>query len=175
MSAHPIGAAPSTAAFVRAQMAKGVSAETLRRRLGIRPEFMIRLVPEAGAERPQATPRPEPRAPTPEPEAAVESSDPQPWTQMNAILKAVGEVWDISPDLLRGRDLSARCKRPRGAACLLARRLDPPLSYPIIAAAMDRRDHATVMSVARVAQRFYERDADWRRRFDLAAGRLARP
>ena len=53
---YRINAAPSTAAFVRDQLARGVSAETLRRRLGIRPQHMFDLL--AGGDPTPPLPRP---------------------------------------------------------------------------------------------------------------------
>lgn len=167
-----IGAAPSTAAFVRDQLARGVSAETLRRRLKIRPEHMLGLVARAGCampeygepgERPGPKPPAPPIAPEPEPASSI---------TRGAILRAVCDAWEIEPArVLQPGKQSQRIARPRQALyMLLKRRLN--LSFWGVARVMGLSSHCSVARGINRAVGLYEHDPDWRRRFDRAEAAL---
>lgn len=161
---HRIHAAPSTAAFVRAQVANGVSVETLRRRLGIRPEHMLDML----TAEPIAAPLPRP-SPRPEPER-------RPWSierreackaagnnggsldtiverslrqraegadLVARIVPVVASLTGISVEVIHSRVSNKNASGARAMVFALAHELAPRLAKRAIGDALDR-DHSSV-------------------------------
>ena len=166
-----IGAAPSTAAFVRAQIANGVSVETLRRKLGIRPEHMIQIVPVAPSppvvRAPPVTPPP---APVPMPMLEPQAVDSN--RERDTILKVVAAAWEVTPEELLSKGRERRLSNPRQAVYLLMMRRGNTLRG--ICRAMGLADHSGLGRGVARAEQLYEIDRDWRRRFDRVCKRLAK-
>jgi hypothetical protein len=187
---HTIGAATDTAAFVREQMARGVSSETLRRRLGIRAEHMLGIVDGPAPAIPMRGPtsyevakgsgvarnfapsaanypaRPRARVIAERVPKAPEGS---PTVSVPVIIAAVCAAFDVQKaDLLsprRGPTLT----RPRHALYTLCR-THGGLSLPETAAAVGR-DHSSVSSGIGRAIKLMDGDPQWRERF-IRAERL---
>jgi hypothetical protein len=154
-------------------MARGVSAETLRRRLGIRAENMDHLIVAAGClPADQESPKPRPAPVVQDQPPPIEVAPAASAITRDDILRAVADAWDTTPQrlLIQGAGPKTRLA-PRKAVFLLMRRL-MGMNYTAIAAALNMTHRSAVQRGAYAALGLYKFDADWRRRFDLAEAAL---
>lgn len=87
------------------------------------------------------------------------------------ILSVVAEHWGVGVPAILGVGRSQNLARPRFAVMKLIRdRLE--LSTTAIGRTLGKRDHTTILSGLRRAERLHDNDRDWRRRYDAALAEL---
>lgn len=199
---HRIGAATDTAAFVRAQMAKGVSVETLRRRLGIRPEHMLELLawaPEPALPKVELAQKPKP-APTggwgavrtAVPKKARIDKPPtiaglskvevirraqenraQAYRMIQMIVPAVAESTGFDRKRIEGRDKTEPALQVRGMVFSLLHEMAPTMPFNAMGWAFDQRSAGAVERAIERCHRTRQASVEFNAWYLRALSRLA--
>jgi hypothetical protein len=196
----PIGAATDTAAFVRAQIANGVSVETLRKALRIRPEHMLDLLqgppPEfvakvdaspvwQGSTLPPV-PKPEPKARIAKPPSSAGLSRAEvvrraqenraiAWRLMQRALPIVAEITGVDTARISGRDKSDLPVAVRGMIFSLMHVAASALPFSSLGWTLDKRSSSAVEGSMARCLRMRLVNKEFNGWYLSALSRLARP